>query len=166
MLLQTEMLQQKDFVACKVKTLALENYELKVQNSKLWQTIERQRDAFGKAQEEIDEDREESERLLEELATENERLRELLRTHEAFHGASLQEQIREAIKSAEKQVASEDNQAKEGLSQGAVDVQSMVSEASAQIRRQSEQRKLEKKRTEEETNTPSNSAPVNGKRSI
>ena len=40
-----------------MKKMAISNYELKVQNSKLWSIVERQREAFEAAQAEIDEDR-------------------------------------------------------------------------------------------------------------
>ena len=78
MIIQNEMLYQKDFVACKLTQIALETYELKVQNAKLWTVIERQRKAFNEAQEVIDQDREEADRLCNELETENKQLRELL----------------------------------------------------------------------------------------
>ena len=56
----------------------MENYELKIQNAKLWTVIERQRKAFNEAQEVIDQDREEADQLCNELETENKHLRELL----------------------------------------------------------------------------------------
>ena len=73
------MLHQKDFVACKLIQVAAQSFELKVQNSKLWTLIERQKEAFCKAQQEIDADREESERLINELFEENMKLRDILR---------------------------------------------------------------------------------------
>lgn len=48
--------------------------------------IDKQRNAIIAAQDDIDEDREESERLVEELASENERLREVLLISDKFHG--------------------------------------------------------------------------------
>ena len=41
MLLQHEMLAHKEFVTCKLTMVATENFELKVQNQKLWTVIER-----------------------------------------------------------------------------------------------------------------------------
>ena len=94
------MLHQKDFVACKLTEAAAQNFELKTQNAKLWDLAERQKKAFQEAQAEIDEDREESERLIEDLTIENEQLRRILKIRDEFHvpdmSAYLTEQLRKA----------------------------------------------------------------------
>ena len=46
MILQGEMLRQKDFVASQLTQIATENYELKLQNAKLWAVIEKQKKAL------------------------------------------------------------------------------------------------------------------------
>ena len=46
MILQGEMLRQKDFVASQLTHIATENYELKLQNAKLWAVVEKQKKAL------------------------------------------------------------------------------------------------------------------------
>ena len=40
------MLRQKDFVASQLTHIATENYELKLQNAKLWAVVEKQKKAL------------------------------------------------------------------------------------------------------------------------
>ena len=61
-----------------MKQLAIDNYEIKVQNYKLWSLLEKQRSMVADVQSEIDAEREETEGLLAELQTENLSLRSLL----------------------------------------------------------------------------------------
>ena len=61
-----------------MKQLAIDNYEIKVQNYKLWSILEKQRSMVADVQSEIDAEREETEGLLAELQTENLSLRSLL----------------------------------------------------------------------------------------
>ena len=61
-----------------MKQLAIDNYEIKVQNYKLWEILEKQRSMVADVQSEIDAEREETEGLLAELQTENLSLRSLL----------------------------------------------------------------------------------------
>ena len=126
------MLHQKDFIACKLTQVALENYELKVQNQKLWDTVNQQREVFYKAQEEIDEDREESDRLLNELETENSRLREILQISDKFHCIDIQQEIKDGLKLAESANAQQPSQYQMAAP---VDVKQMVADAAAQIKK-------------------------------
>ena len=76
-----------------------------MQNAKLWSTVQRQREAFFKAQEELEEEREESERLIDELSAENNALRDLLLVSDRFSQPVLQSEIRQALKLAEEATA-------------------------------------------------------------
>ena len=61
-----------------MKQLALDNYEVKIQNYKLWNVLEKQRSMVADVQAEIDAEREDTESLLAELQAENLSLRSLL----------------------------------------------------------------------------------------
>ena len=106
MILQGEMIRQKDFVASQLTQVATENYELKLQNAKLWAVIEKQKKVLLSAQEEIEADKEEAESLIEELAAENEHLRSLLRISDGFHSADMLSKLSENIKAAESELYS------------------------------------------------------------
>ena len=60
-------MRQKDAVACQLKHLAIENYKLKITNSKFWSLLERQRSLVSEVQAEIDEERQETEQLIAQL---------------------------------------------------------------------------------------------------
>ena len=61
---------------------------------------------FEAAQAELDEDRQESDRLISELATENEQLRSVLKIRDEFHIPDMTAYISEALKRAETSLAS------------------------------------------------------------
>lgn len=169
MILQSEMLHQKDFVACKLKQVAVENYELKLQNARLWTLVERQKQAFLTAQEELDMEREEQECMLEELITENKSLRDILKISDQFNSASFHELVTESLRQAETQIGNGLKNFEPRTEPTVVDLKKMVAEASGQIKELAQQRKLERQRQQEEmtlSDSESSSLPVNGKRSI
>jgi len=134
MLLQSEMISQKELVACHLRQVAVENFELRQQNARLWTVIGRQRNALFTAQEELDEDRAESESLLEELACENKSLRDLLRISDRFSGETIQKQLNDCLKQAEAQVGHVLGQTGSDAGQLELSVKQMVTQAADQIK--------------------------------
>ncbi len=107
MLVQEAAVKHKDAVACQMKQLAIDNFDLKLQNYKLWKVLERQRSMITDVQAEIDNEKEETEGLLSELQTENYSLRSLLQINEEFHSTDVMKQITEEIRKQEQQLDSE-----------------------------------------------------------
>ena len=146
-----------------MKKMAISNYELKVQNSKLWSIVERQREAFEAAQAEIDEDRQEADMLIEQLEAENQSLRSLLHINTDFNS---QESIDKTLKLREQEYQSK--QLDPSPEHHNEFLAKMIQQASLEIKKNAQDRKLAaEKALEDEKNAYGQIiTQANGKRSI
>ena len=84
--------------------------------------------------------------MVEELATENEHLRDVLKVRDQFHVPDMHTYITEALRSAEATAANKEGgsyEVNEAALGSFVNVKEMVAEASSQIKKQANERKLE-----------------------